>query len=110
MKNINTQLKKKIMRRIYFTFFLRKVFNPLATKMYVLASFVGFIATQVSLVNVVANMPNVTNIGALYIFSTSAFLNTEFVIQLLFVGMLSATFLLLKDIVNIYSVSSHVTI
>ncbi len=109
MENINIQLKKKIMRRVYLTYFLRKVFNPLAIKVYLLASFIGFITVQVSLANVFANMPSVVNIGALYRFSVSAFLNTEFAVQLLSVGVLVAIFLLLKDIVNTHPVSTTVT-
>jgi len=109
MQRIDTQLKKKIMRRVYFTYFLRKVFNPFAIKIYTIVSFAGFIASQVSLVNVVANMPSMTNIDALYRFSTSAFLNTEFVVQLLSVGALVTIFLLLKDIVKTYSISAPVT-
>lgn len=108
MENINTQLKKKIMRRVYLAYFLRKAFNPLTMKAYLIVSFAGFIASQVSLANVVANMPSVTNISALYLFSTSAFLNTEFAIQLLSVGVLIAIFLLLKDIVKTYSIFTPV--
>jgi hypothetical protein len=103
MENINTQLKKKIMRRVYFTYYLRKVFSPLAIKAYLLISFVGFISSQVSFANIMANMPSITNISALYHFYTSAFLNTGFIVQLLSVGMLLAIFLLLKDIVKTYA-------
>lgn len=91
-------------------YFLRKVFNPFAVKAYLLVSFAGFIVSQVSLVDVVANMPSVTNIGALYVFYTSAFLNTEFIIQLLSVGVFVAIFLILKDIVKTYSNTIAITI
>jgi len=86
------------------------MFNPLAIKAYLLVSFVGVIALQVSLTNVAANMPSVTNIDALYRFSSSAFLNTEFVVQLLSVGTLVAIFLLLKDVVKTYSISTPATV
>jgi len=102
MQNIDIKLKKKIMRRIYFMFFLQKVFNSFAVKVYALISFVGFMIVQVSLVNVIANMPNMANINALYRFFVSAFLNTEFIVQALTLGALTATLLLLKDIAKTY--------
>ena len=103
MQRIDTQLKKKIMKRIYFAYFLRKVFNPFTMKIYALISFAGVLASQVSLVNVIANMPSATNVGALFRFYVSAFLNTEFAVQLLSVGALVAISLLFKDIVKTYS-------
>jgi len=103
MENINTQLKKRIMRRVYTTFLIRKILSPLAVKMYVLAAFVGFSVQFVSVGNVVANMPRLTDLSALYNFSTSAFLNTEFAMQILSAGVLVAIFLLLKDIVKMHS-------
>jgi hypothetical protein len=109
MRNIDVQLKKKIMRRVYGTFFVRKVSSPFAVKLYILVSFTGFLISQISLGNVVANMPQVTNLGALYRFSTSAFLNTEMIVQLLSLGALIATVLLFKDVVKIYFTPTSVT-
>jgi len=102
MERINEQLKKKIMRKVYLTFFLRKVFNPMAIKLYMLATFLGTSVSFVSFGSVLANTPRITDIGALYSFSTSAFLNTEFAVQFLSAGALLAIFLLMKDIVKIY--------
>jgi len=103
MERINEQLKKKIMRRIYLTFFLRNVFNHLTVKLYMLTVFFGVSVSFVSFGSVFANMPRITDIGALYNFSASAFLNTEFVVQILFTGIVIAIFLLMKDIVKTYS-------
>lgn len=102
MEKTNTQLKKKIMRRIYLTFLLRKVFNPVTLKVYTLAVFYGFLATKISLNNVIENMPNITDIGALYNFYTYAFLNTEFTVQVLLVGVIIAALSVFKDVVKNY--------
>lgn len=97
-----TQLKKKIMRRVYLAFFLRRMASPLAVKSYMLVAFLGFLVSQVSVSNVAANMPRVTDIAALYRFSLGAFLNTEFIVQLLSVGIVLAMFLLLKDMAKMH--------
>jgi len=106
MEHINEQLKKKIMRRVYITFFLKKVFNPVAVKLYTLTVFLGVSVSFVSFGSVLANMPRVTDIVALYNFSTSAFFNTEFAVQFLSTGALLAIFLLMKDIIKIYFIPS----
>lgn len=105
MESINKKLKNRIMRRVYLRFFVRKVFAPTPVKLYIVASFVGFIVSRVSIGNVIENTPQVFNIGAFYNFSVSAFMNTEFVIQVLSVGVIIATFLLVRDLTK-YQVGS----
>ena len=106
MERINKKLKKRIMRRIYFMFFLRKMTSSFAIETYALVSFIGFLLSLVSFKNVFANMPSVTNVPALYNFYTSAFLNTEFVVQVLFAAAAGVLFLLVKDIIKLHSTSS----
>lgn len=110
MENINIQLKKKIMRRVYFSYFLQRVFNSFTLKAYALVFFAGVIVSQVSMTNVLANMPRLTEVNALYRFSASAFLNTEFIIQILSVGALIVIFLLLKDITKTYLTATPITV
>lgn len=106
MENIDEQLKNKIMRRIYIQFFIRKIFSPLLVKLYVMVSFLSFIVANISVGNVVANSPSIFDVNSVYNFSLSAFINTEFIIQILSVGVLMVIILLAKDTVRIYSSSS----
>lgn len=72
------------MRRVYFTYVMRRALHPLMMKVYALfAVFVG-LSVFTSLGNVVENAPH--DLGALYTFSTYAFLNTQAAVQALVVG------------------------
>lgn len=81
----NDELKKKIMRRVYTIYVLRKVFNPLMYRLYLLVALLGGVASFVSISNVVANMPRY-GISNLYDFSMYAFLHTEVTVQVLTLG------------------------
>jgi hypothetical protein len=103
MGYINAKLKKKIMRRVYFIFFLRKISSSFSLKFYTLASFITFLILNVSLKNILRNMPNITDITALFNFSISAFTETEVIVQFFSIGVIIITTLLLKDISKIYN-------
>jgi len=87
MERINEQLKRKIMRRIYFMFAVRKALSPVALKLYAFIALLWFGVSQVSMGNIIANMPQVTNVSAFYDFYTSALVNTEFAVQMILAGI-----------------------
>lgn len=93
------QLKKRIMRRIYVIFFLKRVFSEFALKTY---AFVGLMWAGVSLVsvgNVFKNMLNVSGgLDDFYNFFTYAFLHTTMVVQMLFIGFIITMLSILLDL------------
>lgn len=73
------QLTNKIMRRVYFVYFMKRALHPLMMKVYVLfAAFIGVLAFT-SVPHVFANMPfEPLN---LYTFGAHAFMHTDLVVQ-----------------------------
>jgi len=98
MERINEQLKRRIMRRIYFMFVVRRALSPIALKLYASVSLLLFMVSQVSLWDIIANMPRVTNIGAFYSFYTSALVNTEFAVQAILIGIVFFIVWMILDI------------
>ena len=86
-------LTKKIMRRIYLMYVLRRATSARAVKLYVMLISTASVASLVSLSNVLANMPSLLDLRATLAFTLSAFLNTGVYVQLmvaLFLGALVA--------------------
>lgn len=100
-KNI---LKRKIMIRVYAIYILRKVINPVAFKVYIIAlSAIGF----VSLVSVTNIFVNITSVGfsSIFNFSYQAFINTEITVQTLFI--LFAIFILWLTLDGVRSILKY---
>ena len=110
MDRINKKLKKRIMRRIYFAFFLRKATSVFAIEVYAFVFFAGVLLSSVSLKNIFANMPKLTDISALYTFYVSAFLNTELMVQFLLTGVFAAAFILFKDIIKSHNTPYRIAV
>lgn len=110
MEHINKKLKKRIMRRIYLSFFLRKATGVFAIEVYAFVFFAGVLLSSVSLKNIFANMPKLTDVPALYTFYVSAFLNTELLVQFLLMGVFAAAFMLFKDIVKLYNAPYRIAV
>ena len=107
MDAINTQLKKRIMRRIYIISFLKRIFDPIVLKSIILAIFVIIGNILVSVPNVVNNMPFITDIGALSDFIMNAFLHTETLVQIiLLVSMILAAWLI-RDMLRSFLFFDH---
>ncbi len=75
------------MRRVYAVFFLRELASSLWVKAAALAVLVAASALVVSVADVFANMPGVNEPAALYGFFTYAFLQTEYAVQALALGI-----------------------
>lgn len=94
----DTLLQKKIMRRVCWTCYLRRVINPISVKIYAIIAVVIAIVLNVSLQSVIENTAHITNISGLYSFYIAAFVNTEVFVQSLIVGGVVLSLWLLKDI------------
>ena len=100
IKNSNgmktTNLKIKIMNRIYFLFIIRKLKNPIFSKLLVLVfSFIA-IGSIVSIQSVIANTPH--NFLGFYHFGSSAVLNTKTLVKIIMLFLIGAGVLLIKDL------------
>lgn len=102
---MNTMLKKRILRRVYVVYVLRRLFSPALVKVYILAALVWQASQRVSIGDVIANAPGF-NIAQWYTFSTWAFLHTEVLIQASVVAGAALVFWLLWDVLR-YTPHSH---
>ena len=93
------ELKKKIMRRVYATYVLRRVINRFTLKCTILVFFAVGIISIVSVTDVFANMPYLLDTTALYFFSKYAFMNAELTVQTLLLGATVFMMWLAKDLV-----------
>jgi len=103
----NNKLKKRIMRRIYVLFVLRKLINAKAMKAYTVTGFIYGVLSLVSIGNIVANMPQISDLSGLLTFVLYALTHTEFVVQILIFGTLAVSLWLVKDIAQESKVAPH---
>lgn len=92
-----TDIKKRIMRRIYLIWFFRQALNPLSLKVFVIGALAWQFTSYVSIKNVIMNWPLRGDLIAHYKFIESAFLSTEFVTLVLTLGILAVGAWLVKD-------------
>ena len=104
------RLKKKIMRRVYTVYYMRQLRRVLAVEVFAFTFFAFMLISRISVSHIIENMPRFSDIPALFRFLTAAFFNTEFVVQVVFVGVAVASFLLLKDIIKIYPKETTVAV
>lgn len=96
----NIVLQKKIMRKVCWTCYLRRVINPFMIKIYALLAVIVGVASTVSITNVIANMPSISNFTGLYSFYMYAFNNTEILVKAFVVGIALFTILLIVDVIK----------
>ena len=100
---LNTILEQRIMKRVKYTFYLKKVFNSIMLKIYALfLTFFG-IFSLVSVANVFRNMPSLFEVGSFYRFVSDAVLNTEFTVQLVLGVAVIVGVMLIKDAIKNFS-------
>lgn len=69
-------LKRRIMRRVYFVWAVRRVAHSVSLKLALVVLLVWQLTTFISVKNVLANVPRGSD-GSLFEFLAAAFLNTE---------------------------------
>ncbi len=106
----NTTLEQKIMKQVVRVHYLKKVFNPLMFKAYILVAALLGMASLVSVANVFKNMPSFLEVGSLYNFTSSAIVNTELSVQLVLGAVIFIVALLIKDTIQNFSYSAKIAI
>lgn len=91
--------KKRIMRRVYAIWILRKIFSPFSMKLLILLGMIRQSAHLIFVRSVLRNAPDIFNPLANYQFFSSAFSHTDVTIKLLLASTLILSFWLLRDII-----------
>ena len=107
MSVVNTQLKKRIVRRVYIISVMRRFFHPIVLKGMILIVFIVVGNVLVSVPNVINNMPISTNVGASFSFIMNALMRTDILVQIIFVGSVLLTMWLIKDAMRSFSFFNH---
>lgn len=100
---IDNQIQKRIMQRVRIIFFIRRLTSPLVLQsaLFVASATTGYFL--ISLRDVYKNAPNPIHVKESFVFVTSAFLETEIIVQVAMVGIMTASMLLSsKGLKNIY--------
>jgi len=88
MNYLENNLKNKIMRRVYAIWILKRVFSLSSVRMLAfIALFIKFIK-EVSVLNVIHNLPSITNIIDNFNYLSYAVTNTEASVQLYLTGIM----------------------
>lgn len=77
IEKMNSRLTRRIMRRIYFVYAIRTVLNPLFLKALIAIVFFWRSTAYISYVNVLENVPSLTDIPRNLAFMRDAFINAE---------------------------------
>lgn len=94
---MNTQLKNKIMMRIYAVWFMQKAADSIYLKLALPALALWLMSFYVSIVKVAENFPKRLDLGAYYNFTVSAFSKTEVATLILFVVVAFSIVWLVRD-------------
>lgn len=87
--NDTTTLQKRIMRRVWAIYVYRKATSPTALQTYVFSFLTWQLFMYVSMPSVVANMPSAMTPIVFTEFYFNSFVNTEFWVQIIAVGLMS---------------------
>jgi hypothetical protein len=98
------------MRRIYAVWILKNIVRPVLIKGSIFVAFIWKMKQTVSLRHVFANIPDPTDVGAVYNFFSYAFANTETMVQILSFGLAAIGFWMARDILLSFKVSAPLTI
>lgn len=105
IKMTKSNIKNKIMRRVYFIWFVREVLPYLALEAMVLAGFIYFLGQQVYVARVLEYSTFVlsTNMAHPLVFLSFAlklFLRTRIGVQFSIIGSLTMAFFLFRNIIS----------
>ncbi len=90
-------LRKRIMRRVYTVWVLKKLTSPIAMKLLILAGIMKQSFSLVSVSNVIKNSPSFLDPVASSTFVTRAFLHTELSVQFLTLATLALLLWFIRD-------------
>jgi hypothetical protein len=98
MNNQELQLKNKIMRRVRFVFFAKKVIRPVAFELAFIVALLCLETFLVSIRHVITNASGMHDIIGLSNFFIVAFMKTEWTVKALFLGMVFVAIAFLRDV------------
>ena len=93
-----SSLQKKIMRRIYFMYVLRKAISRRACQMYAFMTLWVMLFSVVSVTSVLANMPHQPL--SLVDYTLRAFINTEVAVQFTILALMTVAAWFVVDVVR----------
>src|SRR3990167_2513434 len=96
-------LKKSIMRRVYFWYLISRLLSGRVLKLLIVAIFaieMTPLSPLVSMGNVLGNMSSITDLRSLYYFQTTAFVQTELVVQLTLLAFVTVCAIYLYGLVK----------
>lgn len=96
----HSQLKGRIMRRVYMLYVLGKMLSKLALKVYAGLALLYGIKIFVHVEAVANNMPDFGNLSGLYTFMTQAALNTDLAVQFIVFGVVALAGWILRDAIK----------
>jgi len=100
----NLQIKKRIMRRVYTVYALRKVLSNTALKIYASIALLYGIKVFVHVAAVAENMPDFSNVAGLYNFMLYSVMNTELAVQFIVFGSAVLAIWVMRDTIkNIFA-------
>ncbi len=100
IEQMNSDLTKRIMRRVYFVWGLRMLLNPVFLKSLIALLFLYRSTAYISYTTVLANRPEISDIPRNLAFMRDAFMHTEVTSALLVLGTLAAMAWLAMDFLN----------
>ena len=103
--NINNLLRKRIMKRVYFIWFAKKIFPYLLTELALFVGFLYFIGHYVFVSKVLQYTSQILANNSIDptiwgVFVLHVFLKTEFVVQLAVLGSLAMIILMFKNFIT----------
>lgn len=90
-------LRSSIMARVWTVYLLRRATDPITMRLGLLLLASGLVVFKVSLANVMANMPDLTDPEAVTAFYLEAFNQTEWIIKSLVLALITLGLWLVKD-------------
>lgn len=99
MDALHTQLKKRIMRRVYIVAFMRRFLRPFVVKSAMLSVFVFVGAVSVSVPNVIQNalQSGRGGLSGFVTFIFDAFFQTDLFVKMVFLGIVVTLMWLVVD-------------
>ena len=107
MSVTNTQLKEKIMRRVYVVAFVRRFLRPLVIKSVLFGLFLGSGFVVVSVPNVLENVFNRQSFSEAVVYVFHLIAQTEFIAQFVLSGIIILFAGVIVDVLKHLHVSGH---
>lgn len=89
--NNKSVLQQDVMRRVYFIHLMKKITQPVVSEIVFILALIFGETFFVSFGDVYVNAGTTDTLGGFFVFAVSAFLNTNFAVQAMTVGIAAAS-------------------